>query len=207
MLFSVLAGEAIHHLRSSLDHLVWALASRRNANPPGRIQFPICSSAEKFAKACKGGIIHGLSRKSHAAIERSQPYWHRYRTPDPENHPLFILNEMNNTDKHRLLVVVSCTTVFPKLLRFSGDILDYHEIDITPKNWGNRLVKAEKGHTELARIRFARPVAPDMEVSGKFAPQVALEQYGRGSLKALIPGLVELRDAVVKVIGLFESEF
>src|ERR1700694_3709013 len=35
--FSVLVGEIIHHLRSSLDHLIWALALQRHATPDPHI--------------------------------------------------------------------------------------------------------------------------------------------------------------------------
>jgi hypothetical protein len=37
----VLAGEALHHLRSSLDHAIWAAALRNTSSPADRIQFPI----------------------------------------------------------------------------------------------------------------------------------------------------------------------
>jgi hypothetical protein len=42
---AVLSGEVIYHLRSSLDHLMWALVLRRHPNPHRsiKVQFPICT--------------------------------------------------------------------------------------------------------------------------------------------------------------------
>ena len=55
--FSIIAGEIVHHLRSALDHVIWAMATRNNRNPRNRIQFPICDTPHKFERALKNGIV------------------------------------------------------------------------------------------------------------------------------------------------------
>ena len=99
---SVLVGEIVYHLRSSLDHLMWGLVTKKHAAPDWKPQFPICYKASDF-EATRNGIAKGITSKARALIEAVQPY---HRTP-PESHPLAILQTLNNTDKHSLLLVVS----------------------------------------------------------------------------------------------------
>jgi len=39
--FSVLAGEIVHHLRSSLDHIVWHFSSDDARKKPNGLEFPM----------------------------------------------------------------------------------------------------------------------------------------------------------------------
>lgn len=57
--FSVIVGEIIHQLRSSLDHVIWQLVLANGKVPTRYHQFPICDSVEKFKKARKRGNIKG----------------------------------------------------------------------------------------------------------------------------------------------------
>jgi hypothetical protein len=94
---SVIVGECLHNLRSALDYLVWQLVL---ANPPheptSRNMFPICSSPELFADQLKRGRLKGVSLQAQSAIEDLQPFG------DAE-HPLSVLDALNNMDKHRNL--------------------------------------------------------------------------------------------------------
>ena len=53
MRFSVLAGEVIHHLRSSLDHLIYALIIQNGCSPSKKSQFPICSTQKNLRMHAK----------------------------------------------------------------------------------------------------------------------------------------------------------
>jgi hypothetical protein len=72
--FSVLIGEIIHHLRSSLDHLIWQLVLKRHPSPNFKVQFPICITEKEFKRAIKGGIITGVGKSAQKLIEHVQPY-------------------------------------------------------------------------------------------------------------------------------------
>src|SRR5689334_3895041 len=50
--FAVLAGEIVHQLRSSLDHLIQALVFRNGGTESDKCQFPICTKKEAFKRAC-----------------------------------------------------------------------------------------------------------------------------------------------------------
>src|SRR5262245_10856243 len=83
---SVLAGEIIYQLRSSLDHLVWALARHTGGltEEDDRLQFPVCSDPEQYEAAVSGGMIKGVPQPARKIIDGVQPY----REAEPRNSPL-----------------------------------------------------------------------------------------------------------------------
>jgi hypothetical protein len=101
--FAVLAGEIIHHLRSCVDHIVWALATRDGQTTDDRIAFPVCSTPEKFRKAVRNGVIRDVPDRAEPLIEAFQPY----QSADPPNSVVQVLHDLDIADKHKLLVVVS----------------------------------------------------------------------------------------------------
>ena len=92
---STVAGDCLHNLRSALDYLVWQLVL---ANPPqqpdGRNMFPICSAAASFNGQVKRGRLQGLAAGAVEAVEKLQPF-------DAPHHPLALLDQLCNADKHR----------------------------------------------------------------------------------------------------------
>jgi hypothetical protein len=94
---SVVVGECLHNLRSALDYLVWQLVlSNPPHQPTSRNMFPICSSAASFAEQLKRGRLNGVALQAQSVIESLQPFGNA-------DHPLLVLDILNNTDKHRSL--------------------------------------------------------------------------------------------------------
>lgn len=97
-------GDAVHNLRSALDHLAWAVAcpeSRRRA--AGAIGFPVLfdhPDESTYARDQLRGKLGHLRPEFHAVIEAVQPF----NTRDL-HHPLWLLNQMWNVDKHRTVHV------------------------------------------------------------------------------------------------------
>lgn len=100
---SVIVGDAVHNLRSSLDHLAWRLALLTTDKPFDRTQFPIALSPGEFNSKTGQNMIRDLSPKHRAIVESLQPY-NGPDTPDSFA-PLALadLRCLSNTDKHRLL--------------------------------------------------------------------------------------------------------
>jgi hypothetical protein len=105
---SVVLGELIHDLRSSLDHLVWQLVRLNGRRPSGRNGFPICETLRKGQKSENGSfwlshspkLIEGVNESHVALIQDLQPYHagrYAYR------HPLNVLHSLWNVDKHRVV--------------------------------------------------------------------------------------------------------
>jgi hypothetical protein len=205
--FSVLVGEIIHHLQSSLDHLIWALVAARHQAPNFKVQFPICLTAEKFKSAVKGGIIKGIAGSAQDIIERVQPYqntdWRNVASDDP----LAILHEFNNTDKHKLLAVVVSAAHIPMKLNFLNTTREETDISkIIPAEWSGRLLRAEPNGTEVLRIEFTK-MNPKLHVDADFSYQIAFEEFGTREIEPVVPSLMHLRNATVKTIKLFAHEF
>jgi hypothetical protein len=92
------AGEAVHNLRSALDHLVFAASKR----PNNRTQFPIYVDRCEFEVLSKRQIPR-IPPAMRAVIEEAQPF------DDPYGHgwhPLEALRVLSNADKHRDLATV-----------------------------------------------------------------------------------------------------
>ena len=103
--WSLIAGDAIHNLRSALDHLVYAIAVHQTNRdpPPGEriLEFPICDTAKWFTKARTKLTM--LSASVVDEIERFQPYNRTHKRLPPL---LGMLRDFDDRDKHRLLRVV-----------------------------------------------------------------------------------------------------
>jgi hypothetical protein len=103
---SVLVGDVAHNLRSGLDHLTWQLSLITTATPYDRTEFPIyinpgpgngCFDPDGFQK------IRDVPSEAQKIIESIQPY-HRAVPKDSE---LWILHQINRTDKHRILLATA----------------------------------------------------------------------------------------------------
>jgi hypothetical protein len=111
-IIGLLMGDCVHNLRTALDHIVFALISTNQTRPSGtpnaRTMFPIrdtaagyCHQVEKLKR------IDGLHDEAAALIDRLRPYHARERGDDHTTHPLWILDKLENIDKHRRLAMVS----------------------------------------------------------------------------------------------------
>lgn len=101
---SAVIGDCVHNLRTALDHLAWQLVVANGGVPRegrGGTQFPIVLKRPKDGTHPRVAVAGGVSAKALSAIEALQPFHRR----DPENHPLAILTRLDNTDKHRTLLL------------------------------------------------------------------------------------------------------
>jgi hypothetical protein len=105
---SMILGDALNNMRSSLDHLVGRFVELDGGKVERHHCFPICSDVVSFDRR-----VNQLRRKSDgpgpldgipaggpelALIRGAQPY---HRGEDWREHPLAVLNKMTNIDKHR----------------------------------------------------------------------------------------------------------
>lgn len=99
--WTYLYSEAIHHLRSALDNMVWALSEPSNltAGQQRKIAFPILAAEAQWPNAAKGSV-RSVPQNFVDRIFEAQPF-HAQR---PSTSPLAGLQDVNNADKHRLRV-------------------------------------------------------------------------------------------------------
>lgn len=100
--WSIMIGEIAHHLRLSLDHLAWQLVLANEQVPGRSTQFPVYEAAERYQKGA-GAMLKGVSPTAWDRVRKHQPF----QESRPSANPLAMLTEMNNVDKHRLLIVLA----------------------------------------------------------------------------------------------------
>ena len=206
--FSVLAGEIIHHLRSSLDHLIHALVVRNGETPTQQHQFPICTTAKAFKDACDRGQIKGVGAAAKKLITSVQPF----TTPTPDDTVLFVVSQYDNVDKHRLLVVVTTVVQLGNTINIGVDA----GIAASPERQGKTPTivglgdptprRLSKEGVVVFTIRLAEP-APELTADAQLVLELAFEKCGRVKLAPVIRTLKGLVAGTRHTIEMFAGEF
>lgn len=127
--FGLIIGDCVQNMRSALDQLAFTLASAYTIPLPDDIaqdsQFPIFGDEDRKGRpgagprlfsSNRGRMIRGIDPAAQTIIEGLQPY---HRGQDFRTHPLWILRELSNIDKHRL--------IHPIVAAFKGVMMDLSE--------------------------------------------------------------------------------
>jgi hypothetical protein len=117
-----------------------------------------------------------------AVIERNQPY-HR-PAPSYKKHPLWILHDLNNADKHRVLIGTG-----------SSLAVDNFDIGIAPGS-AREIVLAVS-----PRFRATPTDVPETANGERWNLNATFTKFGQRQDEPIIPGLQQLRDAVAQIIG------
>lgn len=102
---ALIAGDAVHNIRSALDHLVFALvlANPDHPDPPTRQnEFPIWEREPKNSdrRATFGRKLRGIADEPHRWIVDLQPF---SRPGSKEAQHLLDVDRLDNIDKHRFI--------------------------------------------------------------------------------------------------------
>jgi hypothetical protein len=100
---ALIVGDAIHNLRSALDQVAMQLwIDGGSVGKVNAVSFPIFNSATKYASEGPGKI-QGARPVAIKVIDAIEPY------KGGSGEILWFLHELNNVDKHRLLIVVGAS--------------------------------------------------------------------------------------------------
>jgi hypothetical protein len=198
---ALLIGDAIHNFRTALDQLVFELAFMDTGGTEVETtQFPASTTLDNFrSEYVQTRLLSGLTHR--ATIKRFQPY-RRWVSDRP--HPLTLLNDLSNDDKHRLLQPV---LIFPQELTFH--VPPYHEMtDCEPDHsrpvvYRNIVGRPLEPDTEVFRlpIRVTGP-APDVDIAASGRVAVGF----RNGVSAL-DALPEIARFARQAVAAFEPEF
>ena len=161
--WGVILGEAIHNLRSALDHCVYLLTVARLGRKPNyKTGLPIYKTEREFID--KGGQrqIAELTNTAQTYIKTLQPY---PRRDARLNRDLLSLNMLWNQDKHRL--------VEPWGLKFISDSL--RELIVIPPYKRIRISDAVLHDDAKAFTLWFDADPGQVNVSGYLAFQIAFE--------------------------------
>ena len=184
--FGVIAGEIVHHLRSSLDHVAWLLSEETyRQTKETAIGFPIFTEQPTRKDEIKNysrkvnGIKSGSALK---LIESVQPY----HAVIPMDDPLALVHELDRIDKHQNLVLVVA----------SMDMRISYPLALTQS-----LAIGGLGMDEDAFVKYF-----ESKVQMQISNQIAFAKFGSGRNQNVIPALTVLVSAVRDVVELFSSE-
>lgn len=169
---ALIASEVVHLVRSSLDHLACYLVESCDGQVTRSTAWPVLASRESWTEKVdqeSGGPLSGASSTARAFVEGRQPY---NRPGDVKDDPLFVLNELWNIDKHRLL---NATPIYVKPPDWRS--LFHVEPDVEPIEfrWLIHPDWAVRSESRIALFRFPedQPL-PTVIMDGKLPVQIAI---------------------------------
>ena len=203
--FSVIFGEIIHHLRSVFDYLICALVEEQSGTPTRAHKFPVCFSASEFAETSMNGCIDGISASAVTLIESVQPY----NTEIPTTCILGVLTELDNTDKHQLLIlfntVVGVQPIIPVgQANDSPDTTNPAIKLISPPDTHSRVASNEG--VEVFRVGLTAP-DPSFYVDAKVSTKITFQIGGLPDYLDIVPTLTTMLQYTARTIKKFSTEF
>jgi len=147
----------ISNLRATLDHIIWALVDESGNATHDQLMFPSVLDRKDWPSAL-GSKLKNVPPQWIPAIEQAQPF----TAPQPRRHPMHVLNRLDITTKHRLLIPMEESSFAwnPAFKTNRPVRADDHKIDCEAPP-GTRLADG----VELARVRYFSKTA-DLEVTG-----------------------------------------
>ena len=109
-----LIGDAVHNLRSALDHLAFHLVmvgiqkGGSRTKPWEMIQFPITHCADSYKSDRTAGKVQGMQREAIEAIDALKPYKNG-------NDALWLLHKLDNADKHSFILPIGEDIILSRL--------------------------------------------------------------------------------------------
>lgn len=98
---AILCGDAIHNLRTALDHAYYArvLPFARSPREERAVQFPFSETATRLDEAIKNRLADRVSNNFFNEIKKLKPHGEL-----GGNENLYLIHELDVVDKHRLLI-------------------------------------------------------------------------------------------------------
>jgi hypothetical protein len=145
--------------------------------------------------------IPGATPELKTAISACQPC-NRTDSLSPLDHPLAVVAEMNNTDKHRHLVVtvVSASASASIGYDFSGTIEHLRRVDYIPGS--SNVTPPVKAPLIVGNIGGG-----EMDVDFRGSTEIAFKQVGTHKGEPVIPTLKYLAYSVREVVDNFRNDF
>jgi DNA-binding transcriptional ArsR family regulator len=206
----IVVSELSHHLRATLDNLLWQLVLLRGGAPTSKTQFPIYESRKRYESSV--WMLRGISADDRAFIESVQPFQLGERSADSS---LAALAWLNNVDKHRFIHVscarprLSAISVsygtegeyagqFPWYPRFVKDVRKILRVTyVTPATSNDR--------TELMRVLIeTNGPDPQMKMDGDEPVEIAVSDTNH---PLMFPGLGVVSAHVAWIVKTLRPRF
>jgi hypothetical protein len=188
----LLAGDAIHNLRSALDLLWCQLVVANGKEIAESDTFPIANSEDRFEKTFRG-VKQRIPAAARPMLQALKPY-------EGGHNGLWRLHKLDVIDKHRLLLAVWAAT--------QGVVLRPRlKVPWQEGMWDTRVpIPIKQGCLEDGEMIAATgPIlgAGEHGNDPEFTIGIALDEPPIVECEPLLPTLTQLRGAVEQVIDLF----
>lgn len=204
--WGLVLGDVVHNIRSALDQAIYALTCDFSKGPLPKTEFPVFGNPIDFKKLTKkldpapqSGLfdIRGIDPTLQDLIESFQPY---HRVPDKERHHLFVLQELWNEDKHRIIPTVGGVHSIEGL-SIGGPGITY----IRYLSTSNFVFKGDlRDGAEIGRAKLVS-TNPDEQVKVDLVAEIAFEKSGPGLGESVTELLYECLCAAVGIVSVLEA--
>jgi hypothetical protein len=157
---ALIAGDAIHNLRSALDHLTYQLVLVAGGKTSVRTGYPIFATAERYESE-KARKVEGMSDAAKHDIDASKPY-------GGGTDELYWLHTLNISDKHHelLITLVSVSGALVIMPRWYKPRFQFYNFR-TPVKDGDIILTCEPGFDENVNFAFDVAFGEPEVVKGK----------------------------------------
>lgn len=199
--FSVIIGDAVHNLRTSLDYAVYALVSDKVSTEKDKrdIQFPFCKNKGDFDNELNNKPIRLAGGSMLNAIRNLKPY-------HGGNAALYGIHALDIIDKHRILIPVANVSsltaddwslVHPALSILKGEGV----IALTSNNAGFRISPPPNREERLSYWDSFKYFEKDTAIQPVFTIAFDSEQYsGRSDVISDLLSLVSEIETALKTM-------
>ena len=182
-IFALMIGDAVHNLRSALDHLATAIVRQGTNDKRAKVHFPVAKNRDD---------LHGYGHL--AKMESSLPGTEEliFKEIRPENNArdhLWLFKDINNDDKHNLII----PTV--TIANITGINLSE-----TVTNLGFGSDAARPFIAIRSKAPFAIQGDPQASVDVSFAPGSTFEG------EPVVPTLLDVRQLIVETLDAFDRQ-
>ena len=194
---ALIIGDAIHNLRSALDHRVWEIVSPHVPKDGDRkaIQFPVAKSGspEDIKGAFNNRKIDRAPKEVWIALEKIQPY-------PGGNDDLVLVHDLDVIDKHKLLIPTADYT------RISADQLRRLVPDLPLALQGNMSFGSNRRDIGWSiprmnrRDRRAKGIGRGGEKDLAVPVDIVIREPIKTAPRPLMPALYAMSEAVAKAI-------
>lgn len=186
---ALIIGDAVHNLRTALDHATWELIGRDRGTQDRYLKLPTGDNRVNYEACCKGIKTPRADTKAFfiaLGIYEGGP-----------SERLYTLNSLDTVDKHTVLTPIAGITSIPlmRVIRSDGvEVATFEDcgFGMTPD-----------GRVTIMRLGIG--LRPEFNEEAKPTIGIIFGDIDGFKFEPVIPTLVHLADAVMDTIGQFEN--
>jgi hypothetical protein len=200
---AAIAGDVLHNLRSALDHTAFQLVSVGMGRAPSRpweIDYPVADDATRYVEL-RNRKLSGARKDAVDAVDATRPY-------KGGNDTIWRIHQLNNIDKHRLLLTVgsafksmNISPIMQSLMRQTACELGKERDIVLPPVYlkpADRLFPLQVGD-ELLLDALHHEIQPKIDF--RFGLAFGESETAEGD--SLVETLQDMADAVDKLVASF----